>query len=541
MVAKSLKMSSGDLVRAIARGIAAGIERRQAEENAAANAVTVDRSLDLLSWCRRYLPRYFTDKPSRMHSWMAEKLQAARYQRGTNLNILGPRGGAKSTIGNTAYILRCAVEGTEPYILILGKTSKMADKQLGHVRRELEENPQLARDYPEACGRGSVWSGSELRLKNGVMIQAFGVGQDIRGARNAADRPTLVVCDDLQDDDAITSNSTREGDWIWLTGAVLNIGDARTNYINLATAIHREAIGHKLMATPGWESQAFASIIEWPARLDLWAQWAEILHDHSGAGAKPEVRARAFYDANKVEMDAGAVVLWPDRESLYALMLMRESKGRRSFDREKQVKLAGAEENEWPDEYFSENHIYFDEWPATRKLRVMTLDPSKGRDARRSDYSAYVMLQVGNDGTLYVDADLARRPTPQMIADGVEIHRKFDPDGFGVEANSWQDLLCGEFERAFAAESSLAVAPHAITNGTNKQVRIRRLGTLLAQRRIKFKSGSPGARLLVNQLRDFPDIHSHDDGPDALEMALRLARHLEGLANVDGDESEEAT
>jgi hypothetical protein len=31
----------------------------------------------------------------------------------------------------------------------------------------------------------------------------------------------------------------------------------------------------------------------------------------------------------------------------------------------------------------------------------------------------------------------------------------------------------------------------------------------------------------VNQLRDFP-IGDHDDGPDALEMALRLAEELRG-------------
>lgn len=527
MVAKSLKMSVADLGRAIARGISAGIERRQAESKAA----VVDRSIDLLSWCRRYLPRYFTDKPSQMHAWMAERLQAARLQRGTNINVLGPRGGAKSTIGNTAYILRCAVEGTEPYILILGKTSKMADKQLGHVRRELEENPQLARDYPEACGKGSVWTNSELRLKNGVMIQAFGVGQDIRGARNAADRPTLVVCDDLQDDDAITSNSTRESDWTWLTGTVLNIGDSRTNYINLATAIHREAIGHKLMNTPGWESKAFASIIEWPARMDLWARWAEILHDHSST--RPEVAARAYYEANEAEMNRGAVVLWPDREPLYALMLMRESKGRRAFDREKQAKLAGVDENEWPDEYFVDDKILFDDWPSSWKVRAMALDPSKGKDARRSDYSAYVMLQVGHDGVLYVEADLARRPTPTMIADGVELHRAFRPDAFGVEANAWQELLGGEFERVFAEQDQLAAAPFQIFNKENKQVRIRRLGPYLAQGRLKFKSGSPGTRLLVNQLRDFPDIHSHDDGPDALEMAVRLAGEFLGMQTVE--------
>ena len=47
----------------------------------------------------------------------------------------------------------------------------------------------------------------------------------------------------------------------------------------------------------------------------------------------------------------------------------------------------------------------------------------------------------------------------------------------------------------------------------------------LAQKRIRFKGDSPRARLLVEQLRDFPN-GDHDDGPDALEMAIRLARDL---------------
>lgn len=539
MVAKALKMTPADLRRAIARGVSAAIEKRQIESK----AVTVDRSIDQLTWARRYLPHYFTRRPSAMHEWLAAKIHTARHQRGAKINVLGPRGGAKSTVGNTAYILRCAVEGTEPYVLVLGKTSKMADKQLGHIRRELEENHILARDYPEACGRGSVWSNSELRLKNGVMIQAFGVGQDIRGARNAADRPTLVVCDDLQDDDAITSSLTRETDWTWFTGAVLKIGDARTNFVNLATAIHREAIGWVLQSTPGWDSGIFASIIKWPDDMGAWGQWAEILHNRTGSddgGKAAELRADAFYRENEEQMIAGAVVLWPEHESLHDLMMMRESEGRRPFDREKQSKLAGADENEWPEDYFDAEHIYFEEWPDAWRVKAMVLDPSKGKDAKRSDYSAYAMLMVGLDGVLYVDMDLARRPTPKMVADGVDLYFEFAPDAFGIEANAWQELLCTEFERHFAERSTVEISPHQITNNTNKQVRIRRLGKYLSQHRLKFKAGSPGAILTIGQLRDFADPHSHDDGPDALEMAIRLAAWFEGKAAAPTDDFEHA-
>ena len=53
-------------------------------------------------------------------------------------------------------------------------------------------------------------------------------------------------------------------------------------------------------------------------------------------------------------------------------------------------------------------------------------------------------------------------------------------------------------------------------------MRIRRLGPYLSSHRVRFKTGSPGTKLLVEQLQEFP-IADHDDGPDALEMALRLA------------------
>ena len=61
---------------------------------------------------------------------------------------------------------------------------------------------------------------------------------------------------------------------------------------------------------------------------------------------------------------------------------------------------------------------------------------------------------------------------------------------------------------------------------------IRRLGPLLAARRLRMKADSPSTRLLVHQLQQFP-IADHDDGPDALEMAIRLAEEL--LAGVPPD------
>jgi hypothetical protein len=73
-----------------------------------------------------------------------------------------------------------------------------------------------------------------------------------------------------------------------------------------------------------------------------------------------------------------------------------------------------------------------------------------------------------------------------------------------------------------------------IENHTSRQVRIRRLGSYRASHRLRFKANNPTTRLLVEQLQESP-LADHDDGPDALEMALRLAGQvLHGRSFNDG-------
>jgi hypothetical protein len=51
---------------------------------------------------------------------------------------------------------------------------------------------------------------------------------------------------------------------------------------------------------------------------------------------------------------------------------------------------------------------------------------------------------------------------------------------------------------------------------------------------VQFRAGCPSTRLLVDQIKDFP-VGEHDDGPDALEMAIRLAAAMiEGRNLADG-------
>ena len=478
--------------------------------------------LDLLEWGQKYLPAHFSKPPSNMHRWLVRQIGLAQTARGTKINLLGPRGSAKSTVAALALPLRAALEGREPYIWIVSDTAHQARAHLENVRAELIDNPRLAADYPAAVGLGPTWRSGLIVLRNGATIEALGTGQRIRGRRRREHRPTLIVCDDLQNDSHIRSPLQREHSRAWFQGALLNAGAPGTNVVNLATALHRQALAVQLHATPGWTSRIFKSIVRWPQNMSLWQQWETIYANL----ANPDCQAATeqFYRQHRHAMHAGAIVLWPEVEDLYTLMRMRAESGRTAFEREKQNSPINPDLCEWPESYFDET-IWFDAWPARLVLKTMALDPSKGADARRGDYSALVVLGMDRAGLLYCEADLARRPTPEIVAEGVEWFRRFQPDAFACEANQFQDLLAGQFDAEFRRQGILAARPVPIENHTPKQVRIRRLGPYLASRRLRFKDASPSTRLLVEQLMEFP-VADHDDGPDALEMALRLAQDI---------------
>ncbi len=464
-----------------------------------------------------------------MHRWLAGQLDRMNEHQGTKLNILGPRGGAKSTIGTLAYPLRAALEGTEPYIWILSDTRSQAHAHLENLKVELTENSAIATAYPDTFGAGPVWRKGAIQLKNGTVVEAFGTGQRLRGRRFRSHRPTLIVCDDLQNDDHIRSAAARDASRNWFHGTLLKAGTKRTNLVNLATALHVEAIAMELVQTAGWTSRVFRAIESWPKRMSLWEKWETIYGDLS----RPDRAnaARAFYETNRAAMDEGAVLLWPEEEDLYTLMRMRAESGRTAFEREKQNSPINPDQCEWPESYFDES-IWFDDWPERLAVKTLALDPSKGADSRRGDYSALVALGIDRRGLIYVEADLARRPVDQITADGVEWVRRFQPDAFGIEANQFQELLGQQFTDEFRRQGLVGITPYLIDNRVNKLVRIRRLGPYLSSGRIRFKNGCPSCRLLVDQLRSFP-MGDHDDGPDALEMAIRLAIELNdrGSAN----------
>ena len=218
--------------------------------------------------------------------------------------------------------------------------------------------------------------------------------------------------------------------------------------------------------------------------------------------------------------------LWPEVFTRERLEKVRDSHTNYYWHALYQQRPHAEGSAEWPDDYFGRD-IWFDDWPERPQIKIVALDPSKGVESKHGDYSAFVMLAIG-EGHLWVDADLEIRNTSIIAETAIEIQRTFRADAFGIETNQFQQLLADEITRR-AQALAMPMPVWTYENYVKKVVRIRRLTPYLAKKQIRFKANSKGARLLVEQLRDFPNA-DHDDGPDALDQAIQLAGNVWGHA-----------
>lgn len=219
--------------------------------------------------------------------------------------------------------------------------------------------------------------------------------------------------------------------------------------------------------------------------------------------------------------------LWPQRYDEDALSAIEKSQGPYYWSALYQGRPRQHEQAEWPEDYFDD--VFVDRMPHAFEMGAVGIDPSKGRE--KGDYWASVFAGVSG-GNIYVDSIMNRMPAEVGIQRTTELALRYNADLAGVEAIAFQELLepmLVDYQRANRLPA-FSVVP--LVDLAHKQIRIRRLGGWLAQGRLRFLD-TPANRLVVDQLKDFP-IGDHDDGPDALEMAIRMLSELAVRSGVAG-------
>jgi predicted phage terminase large subunit-like protein len=507
------------------QALAAGLRRHietdcaafstEAEATAARQAQARDPQTGFRFFCQTYFPHYLTAAPSVLHEFLFDLLPTLiAGPQGRKLALAAPRGEAKSTLAALLFPLWCAVTGQKRYIVLVMDALDQALPALEAIKAELDSNPRLAQDFPEACGEGRVWQQRVILTANGAKVEVFGSGKRMRGLRHGPHRPDLVVLDDLENDENVRSPVQRDKLENWLKKTVLKLGaaDDSLDLLYIGTVLHHDSVLSRTLRNPWWETFTFRALIRWPERMDLWEQWEERFRNQG------EEVADRFYVQFRAAMDLGARVSWPAQRPLLALMKLRARDGHAAFDAELQNDPIDRE---------SALFTAFVYWVEERRdwLWFGACDPSLGRAGAGRDPSA--ILVGGYDraqGILHVvEARIRRRLPDAIIEDIIELQRRYHCGRWSIEAVQFQEFFRTELVKRSAARGvhvpALGVTPH-----TDKALRIESLQPHVANGLIRFRADQT---TLLDQLRHYPQA-DHDDGPDALHMLWELAtrRHV---------------
>lgn len=501
----------GAYVRQAKAEIAAAAALGTFDRGVAATAARIRRTReDFGVFCRAYFPHHVRGEPSRFHAWLWDALPAAvAAPEGARLAIAAPRGSAKSTYCTQLFTLWCLLTGRKRYPLILSDAIEVAAMMLEGIKAELEDNPRLAHDFPDAVGAGPVWQVGTIVTRNGAKLQAGGAGKRIRGARHGAQRPDLVILDDIESDESARSPDQRDKREGWVDKAVEPIGppDGSMDLIYVGTVLHLDSVLARKLRHPLWSSATFRAVERWPDRMDLWERWEEALRNHGRAAADN------VYAAHRQAMEAGAEVLWPQVQPFRRLMEIRTRIGRTAFGAE----YLNAPLNE-DDQRFAAITFWVQACP--RWLYFGAVDPSLGGRNRGRDPSAILVGGLDRStGVLDVVAASIRRRLPTVIiADVIALQRQYNCLSWVVESVQFQEFLRTEL-MAQAARAGVALPAVPTQPIADKALRIESLQPPLAAGLIRLHASQT---VLLEQLRAWPQ-GDHDDGPDCLEMLWRHA------------------
>lgn len=164
------------------------------------------------------------------------------------LVVMAFRGSGKTTIITQAFVIWSIIGVLEKkYVVILTQTMEQARALLINIRYELENNPLLRLDLGPFKEEAGEWRSSSLVLnKYGAKINVSSIEQGIRGTKYGANRPDLIIADDLEDINSVRTRESRDKIYTWLMGDIMHLGDRNTKIIIVGNLLHQDSVMMRL-------------------------------------------------------------------------------------------------------------------------------------------------------------------------------------------------------------------------------------------------------------------------------------------------------
>lgn len=458
-------------------------------------------SLDIEAFAKTYVPHYLVDQHTQQPVDFAEfhRQLFADLLVELKLAVAAPREHAKSTVVSFIFVLYCICYKLRRFIVLFSNTEPQAILQLSGVKIELETNEELRKDFGDLVD-DRKWGERDFVASTDIRVSARGAGQSVRGLRHRMRRPDLVICDDLEDDEAVDSPERREKLLNWIKRTVLNLGK-KCQYVFIGTILHFDSALAKLLSAdefPNFTKRFYVAVDD---------DWS------------PES------------------VLWPAAWPLEALREKESDIGAVDFDQEFRNRPLNAATQEFKEDWVKQHAYTEEEFRQKKIVSVLTaVDPGISRKKKTFGIAT---IAIDDEGYLY--ARTVEQKQMRFTEQVKYLLHRYDldqPDRLGVDTNAYQLALKDQLDEE-SRESGRYIPVLEMQSKGEKLTRIAAIAPLVENGTLRFRLDG-GHNTVLRQLYFLGKIAT--DAADALEMAVRLARGLArkgAMACADAEQDQE--
>lgn len=436
--------------------------------------------------------------------------------------IAAPRSHAKSTAVTHSYTLAALLFRERDYAIIVSETTAQSIQFLGDIKKELLENEDLRglfgiKDLPKDTEDDLI-----CRMTDGHMfrIQAKGAEQKMRGLKWKAKRPNLIICDDLEGDEAVQSKERRDKFKRWFYGALLPARSENGIVRVVGTILHLDSLLEGLMPERQLGHSKLKHLVAEPL-----VQYASV---------KTPWKSIKF----RAHTDDFSAILWPSRWTKTKLLEERA--------RYVSMGLGDVYSQEYLNVPLDESNTFFrradflprrDEDKKVKLNYYITADLAISQK-ERSDYSVFAIAGMDDNGRLHLVNLIRDRMDAQQIVDTIlTLQKLYKPSLFGIEAGTIQKSI-GPFLNREMLTTGIFVPLQLLKPSQDKITRARSIQARMRANACKFDKDAEWYQAFEEELMRFPRDR-HDDQVDAWAyMGLMLDRMHEAATPQEEEEEE---
>lgn len=392
------------------------------------------------------------------------------------------RGSAKSTIVSLSYVL-WAILGRQQkkFVLICSQTERQAQLFLQNIKKELETNELLLKDFGHLFENADEWQKGALVLDgHDARIMASSAGNSLRGIRHKENRPDLIIVDDVEDTQSVRTQEMRDKTNEWFKGEILPVGQDGTKIVVVGNYLHNDS---------------------------LIARLKEAIQSNAMDGVYKEY---PIYDKNKNS-------LWPGRFPTLADIQKheREINDPVTFHREYLLEIVATDDQVVHPAWLQ----YYDQLPPMEDVKkvFLSVDPAIGQEDT-NDYTAIVTAYVsgyGENTKIYILPEpINKRMNFPLTCETIESQvSQFDrkPYIVLVEQVNYQMAVVERLNERLVRAEGIKV------HGQDKRARLTTTTPFIKSGHVLFPK--EGAKILIQQLVGF-GTERHDDLADAFSLMI---------------------